>query len=84
MTVDVKSSAESTKEANTERDEEVRVTMILAMRSKMLAAKLTLMARFTIRELVSLWASEWEGRRADSSSNETLREEGAEKRDGRW
>ena len=84
MTVDMKSRAESTKDANTERDEEVSVTMNLAIRSKTLAAKLTKIAMFTIRDLDPMWDSECEGRRADSSSKETLLEEGAENRDGRW
>jgi hypothetical protein len=83
MTVEVKSSAESTREASTERDEEVRVTMIFATRSKTLAAKLTRIAMFTIRECGPVCAS-GKGSRGVSSSKETLLEDGAENRDGRW
>lgn len=79
----MKSRAESTREARTEREEEVRATMNLAARRKTFAAKLMKIARFTMRE----WDSNWvvvEGRRADSSSKETLLEDGAENRDGLW
>ena len=83
MTVDVKSRPESTREASTERDEEVRVTMNFAMRSKTLAAKLTRMAMFTMRECGPVCAS-GKGSRGVSSSKETRLEDGAENRDGRW
>ena len=83
MTVDMKSNAESTRDAKTDREEDVRVTMNFAARRKTFAAKLTKIAMFTMRELDSNWVDP-EGRSADSSSKETLLEEGAEKSDGRW
>jgi len=83
MTVDVKSRPESTSEASTERDEEVRVTMNFAMSRRTLAAKLTRIAMFTMREWGAVCAS-GKGSRGVSSSKETLLEDGAENRDGRW
>jgi len=83
MTVDVKSRPESTREASTERDEEVRVTMNFAMSRRTLAAKLTRIAMFTMREWAPVCAS-GKGSRGVSSSKETRLEDGAENRDGRW
>lgn len=83
MTVDMKSNTESTRDAKTDREEEVRATMNFAARRKTFAVKLTKIAMFTMRELDSNWIVV-EGRSAVSSSKETLLEEGAEKSDGRW
>jgi hypothetical protein len=84
MTVDVKSRAESTRDAKTERDEEVKATMNFAMRRKTFAAKLMKIATFTMREFDLACVSSGEGSRADSSSKETLLEDGVENSDGRW
>ena len=53
MRVDMKSNAESTRDAKMDREEDVRVTMTLATRRKTFAAKLTKIAMFTMRELDS-------------------------------
>ena len=82
MTVDMKSKAESTREARTDREDEVSATMNFAARRKTLAAKLMRIAMFTTRELDSNWFTEV-GRSADSSSKETRLDDGAENSDGR-
>jgi hypothetical protein len=49
MAVDMKSRAESTREASTESEDDVNATMSLAMRRKTFAAKFTKMAMATTR-----------------------------------
>jgi hypothetical protein len=78
----MKSRIESTKDANTEREEDVNVTIILAIKRNTFAIKFTKIAKFTIG--VKLSKSEKSpGRRADSSSNDGRREGGWEYMDGR-
>ena len=77
----MKSNAESTKDAKTDSEEDVRVTMILAMRRNTLAAKLMSIATLTIPE-ESLFVLGYNcstcGSNADSSSKETLRDGGCD------
>lgn len=57
ITVDKKSRTESTREARTEREEDVNATTIFATNRNTLAMKLTKIARFTIGEPVPV--EEW-------------------------
>jgi hypothetical protein len=78
MTVLMKSNAESISDASTEREDEVSVTIILATSNNTFAVKLMRIAKFTIPDPTSALGrrlSTW-GSRADSSSKETLLEEG--------
>ena len=77
MIVEVKSRNESTREAKTDNEEDVNVTIILAISSSTFAIKLTNIATFTILEdeLISGEAP-CIGRSGLSSSKETLREGG--------
>jgi len=75
----VKSNAESTKDAKTDNEDDVSVTMILAMSRNTLAVKLMKMATLTIRDesLSGLgWRCSTCGSRADSSSKDSLRDDG--------
>jgi hypothetical protein len=71
MIVDVKSRIESTRDARTEREDELKVTMILATSRKTFARKLISNAKFTILELMPSPAPRIS---ADSSSKETARD----------
>lgn len=79
----MKSRIESTREARTEREEDVNVTMTFATRRSKLAMKLTRIAKFTIGEPVSVdkGSRESSGRRAVSSSIETRRDGGCDQVD---
>ena len=77
----MKSRAESTKDARTDNDEDVKVTMIFATSSNTFAMKLTNMARLTIRDRFSRGSSS--GRREDSSLKETRRDGGNKNSEGR-
>ena len=81
MTVDMKSRAESTSDAITDNDDDVKATIHLAISRNTFAAKLINMARLTIREFEPSGLSS--GSSADSSLNETRREGGCENIDGR-
>ena len=55
IAADIKSRAESTREANTDKEDEVSVTIIFATSRKTLAAKFTKMAMLIMRNASGLW-----------------------------
>lgn len=82
MTVDMKSSTESTRDANTDKEDEVKATNILATSRNTFARKLMKTATATIRS--GLYSVRWSGNRNDSSSKEGRPEGGPDRNpDGR-
>ena len=69
IAVDMKSRAESTSDAKTDNEEDVNVTIILATRSNIFAAKFIKIVKFTIRVSSAFVVLKIEGRRAVSSSS---------------
>jgi len=75
ITVDKKSRIESSKDAKTDKDEEVSATITLAISRKTFAKKFIKIAMFTILDELGRVENS-SGNNDDSSSNETLLEGG--------